>query len=513
MNIGQKLDIINISKYYADFKVLHGINMTCLPGEFVTILGSSGSGKTTLLKVIAGFEGNSDGSIHINGEDIAYKKAHERNIGMLFQNYALFPHMTVENNIAYPLKLRKVPKDEIKKRVADMIATVKLTGLEKRYPKQLSGGQQQRVALARAIVYNPPLLLLDEPLGALDMNLRHDMQFEIKRITKELGITTISVTHDQEEAFAMSDKICIMSEGRVQQFATPDEIYEHPSNRFVAEFMGTTNISETPMTLLVDNQYIRKDQTKAIFTLRPESIHLDDGQTEKIDPSVQLEYVMGAEVYSSVISYNTDVYTEETAPQSWADFWNTEKYPGKRAMWQYPVTVLEAALLADGVSLDELYPLDLDRAFKKLDEIKDDIVWWTAGAQPSQMLSTGETDLALAWSGRILTAADEGAPVGLSYNQGLRIAAGWVVPKGAPHKEMAMKFIEYISRGESQAAFSKKILYGSTNNDATALLSEDLQKKIGQADSQMANQTYISNEYWAEHLTEVEERFNAWLVE
>lgn len=312
MNIGQKLDIINISKYYADFKVLHGINMTCLPGEFVTILGSSGSGKTTLLKVIAGFEGNSDGSIHINGEDIAYKKAHERNIGMLFQNYALFPHMTVENNIAYPLKLRKVPKDEIKKRVADMIATVKLTGLEKRYPKQLSGGQQQRVALARAIVYNPPLLLLDEPLGALDMNLRHDMQFEIKRITKELGITTISVTHDQEEAFAMSDKICIMSEGRVQQFATPDEIYEHPSNRFVAEFMGTTNIiemkdityedageqtkvtgttniSETPMTLLVDNQYIRKDQTKAIFTLRPESIHLDDGQAEKNKFFVKLD--------------------------------------------------------------------------------------------------------------------------------------------------------------------------------------------------------------------------------
>lgn len=312
MNIGQKLDIINISKYYADFKVLHGINMTCLPGEFVTILGSSGSGKTTLLKVIAGFEGNSDGSIHINGEDIAYKKAHERNIGMLFQNYALFPHMTVENNITYPLKLRKVPKDEIKKRVADMIATVKLTGLEKRYPKQLSGGQQQRVALARAIVYNPPLLLLDEPLGALDMNLRHDMQFEIKRITKELGITTISVTHDQEEAFAMSDKICIMSEGRVQQFATPDEIYEHPSNRFVAEFMGTTNIiemkdityedageqtkvmgttniSETPMTLLVDNQYIRKDQTKAIFTLRPESIHLDDGQTEKNKFFVKLD--------------------------------------------------------------------------------------------------------------------------------------------------------------------------------------------------------------------------------
>lgn len=238
-----------------------------------------------------------------------------------------------------------------------------------------------------------------------------------------------------------------------------------------------------------------------------------DVVTEKIDDSVQLEYVMGAEVYSSVIAYNTDAYTEKTAPQTWADFWDTDKYPGKRAMWQYPVTVLEAALLADGVSMDELYPLDLDRAFKKLDEIKDDIVWWTAGAQPSQMLSTGETDLALAWSGRILTAADEGSPVGLTYNQGLRIAAGWVVPKGAPHKEMAMKFIEYISRAESQAAFSKKIPYGSTNADATSLLSDDLQKKIGQTESQMANEMYIDNEYWAEHLTEVEERFNAWLVE
>ena len=237
-----------------------------------------------------------------------------------------------------------------------------------------------------------------------------------------------------------------------------------------------------------------------------------DVVTEKIDPAVQLEYVMGAEVYSSVISYNTDKYDENTAPKTWADFWDTKKYPGKRAMWQYPVTVLEAALLADGVSMDDLYPLDLDRAFAKLDEIKDDIVWWTAGAQPSQMLSTGEVDLALAWSGRILTAADEGSPVGLTYDEGLRIAAGWVVPKNAPNKDMAMKFIEYISRAESQAAFSEKIPYGSTNADATKLLSDDLQKKIGQTDEQMANQTYINNEYWAKHLTEVEERFNEWLV-
>lgn len=235
--------------------------------------------------------------------------------------------------------------------------------------------------------------------------------------------------------------------------------------------------------------------------------------TEKIDESVQLDYVMGAEVYASALAYNTQEYDEETAPKTWADFWDTKKYPGKRAMWQYPVTVLEAALLADGVSMDELYPLDLDRAFKKLDEIKDDIVWWTAGAQPAQMLSTGEVSLALAWSGRILTAQDEGSPVDLTYNQGLRIAAGWVVPKGAPDKDMAMKFIEYVSRPESQAAFSEKIPYGSTNADATALMPEDLQKKIGQTDEQMSEQIYIDNEYWAEHLSEVEERFNAWLVE
>ena len=214
MNIGQKLDIINISKYYADFKVLHGINMTCLPGEFVTILGSSGSGKTTLLKLIAGFEGNSDGSIHINGEDIAYKKAHERNIGMLFQNYALFPHMTVENNIAYPLKLRKVPKDEIKKRVADMIATVKLTGLEKRYPKQLSGGQQQRVAIARAIAAQPPVILADEPTGNLDSASSKEILAILKKMHKT-GRTVILITHDNGIA-AQARRVVRIMDGKIE---------------------------------------------------------------------------------------------------------------------------------------------------------------------------------------------------------------------------------------------------------------------------------------------------------
>ncbi len=303
VGIGEKLVIRNITKFYGNYQALKNIDLVCEAGEFVTILGSSGSGKTTLLKVIAGFEKSSDGKIYINGEDIADKKAYERNIGMLFQNYALFPHMTVEENIGYPLKLRKLPKDEINSKVSKMIKMVKLEGMEKRLPKQLSGGQQQRVALARAIVYNPPLLLLDEPLGALDKNLRHDMQFEIKRITGELGITTISVTHDQEEAFAMSDKICIMGTGKIQQFGSPEQIYEKPTNVFVAKFMGTTNIitiedmkykdegdmvaitgksniSNNNITLKVEKDKVDYNKTKAVFALRPQSIHLVKDDTE-----------------------------------------------------------------------------------------------------------------------------------------------------------------------------------------------------------------------------------------
>lgn len=297
MGIGQELSVVDVTKYYGTFKALEDIKLVCRPGEFVSILGSSGSGKTTLLKVIAGFERCSDGKILLNGKDVATIPCFKRNIGMLFQNYALFPHLTVAQNIAYPLKLRRLKKPEIDKRVSEMIAMIKLSGLEDRYPRQLSGGQQQRVALARAIVYNPPLLLLDEPLGALDKNLRHDMQFEIKRITHELGMTTISVTHDQEEAFSMSDKICIISGGRVQQFDTPEHIYEKPANRFVAEFMGTTNIiplseaaynvvgntcvvvGTSPLTggrcsLCVDSDRLNPLDRTPFFALRPEAIHI-----------------------------------------------------------------------------------------------------------------------------------------------------------------------------------------------------------------------------------------------
>ena len=234
--------------------------------------------------------------------------------------------------------------------------------------------------------------------------------------------------------------------------------------------------------------------------------------TEKLDKAVELEHVVGAEVYDSVISYNSDKYTADTAPKSWTDFYDLQKFPGKRAVWQYPVTVLESALLADGVPMDKLYPLDLDRAFAKLDTIKDSIVWWTKGAQPAQMLSTGEADIALAWSGRIMNAKDEGAPLGLTYNEGMRIAAGWVVPKGAPNKENAMKFINFISSAEQQAAFSSQIPYGSTNPEAVKLLSAEQIERIGQTPEQVAHEFYIDNDYWADHLTEVVERFNAWLL-
>ena len=234
--------------------------------------------------------------------------------------------------------------------------------------------------------------------------------------------------------------------------------------------------------------------------------------TEKLDKAVELEHVVGAEVYDSVISYNSDKYTADSAPKSWTDFYDLQKFPGKRAVWQYPVTVLESALLADGVPMDKLYPLDLDRAFAKLDTIKDSIVWWTKGAQPAQMLSTGEADIALAWSGRIMNTKDEGSPLGLTYNEGMRIAAGWVVPKGAPNKENAMKFINFISSAEQQAAFSSQIPYGSTNPEAVKLLSAEQIERIGQTPEQVAHEFYIDNDYWADHLTEVVERFNAWLL-
>lgn len=236
------VEINGVNKIYGSNHVVKDLNLVVEEGEFLTLLGSSGCGKTTTLRMIAGFEEPTSGSIKVEGETIEEKEPFERNVNTVFQSYALFPHKTIYDNIAYGLKMKKVSKDEIKKRVHEMMELVQLEGFEKRYPSQLSGGQKQRVAIARALINRPRVLLLDEPLGALDLKLRKQMQLELKRLQKKLNITFIYVTHDQEEALTMSDRIAIMNAGVLDQVAAPTEIYEHPATKFVATFIGETNI-------------------------------------------------------------------------------------------------------------------------------------------------------------------------------------------------------------------------------------------------------------------------------
>ena len=237
------LELKNIKKSFTPGEdVLDDICLTVARGEFVTLLGSSGCGKTTTLRIIAGLEQTDSGSVWINGQDVTKLPPDKRDVNTVFQNYALFPHMNVAENIGYGLKLRKVPRGEIKKKVAQMLELVQLEGYEKRKPSELSGGQKQRVAIARALVNNPKVLLLDEPLGALDLQLRRAMQIELKHLQKKLGITFIYITHDQEEAINMSDRIAVMKDGRIEQIGTPDEIYNHPMTSYVATFVGNANI-------------------------------------------------------------------------------------------------------------------------------------------------------------------------------------------------------------------------------------------------------------------------------
>jgi putative spermidine/putrescine transport system ATP-binding protein len=255
--------LIDLAKRYGEVRAVDGISLDVAPGEFFTLLGPSGSGKTTTLRLIAGFELPDEGRVELAGGDVTRAPAYARNVNTVFQDYALFPHMTVRQNVEYGLKIKKVPKAERRARAGEALDIVRLPDVGDRKPAQLSGGQRQRVALARAIVNRPKVLLLDEPLGALDLKLRLQMQSELKRIQTQVGITFVYVTHDQEEALTMSDRLAVFEEGKIVQVGAPAEVYEHPATAFVAGFVGTSNVLE-------------RDGRR--FTVRPEKIRILAGE-------------------------------------------------------------------------------------------------------------------------------------------------------------------------------------------------------------------------------------------
>jgi spermidine/putrescine ABC transporter ATP-binding subunit len=249
------VELRGITKRFRDVTAVDGVDLSVNQGELLTLLGPSGCGKTTTLRMIAGFETPSEGDVYITGAPVTDVPAYNRDTGMVFQHYALFPHMTVADNIAFGLKMQNVPDDEIDERVADGLEMVRLGGLGDRYPSELSGGQQQRVALARALVIEPSVLLLDEPLSDLDKKLREEMRLEILRLHRELDVTMVYVTHNQEEALTISDRMAVMSDGRVHQVGTPEEVYQTPSDEFVADFIGNANILRGRATDVDDGQY------------------------------------------------------------------------------------------------------------------------------------------------------------------------------------------------------------------------------------------------------------------
>lgn len=280
------IELKNINKSYDDLTILDNLNLNIRKNEFLTLLGPSGCGKTTTLKIIAGFEYADSGEVLFEGNEINDLPPHKRQLNTVFQKYALFPHMNIYENIAFGLKIKKLPKEEIDKKVKEMLKLVSLEGYEKRSVDSLSGGQQQRIAIARALVNEPKVLLLDEPLGALDLKLRQEMQMELKKIQQKLGITFIFVTHDQEEALSMSDTIVVMNKGKIQQMGTPEDIYNEPKNSFVARFIGESNIFDGIMiedfkVSFCDREFECVDKgfeqnEKIEVVIRPEDIKMVD---------------------------------------------------------------------------------------------------------------------------------------------------------------------------------------------------------------------------------------------
>ncbi len=297
-----------ISKFFDDVTAVDSVDLDIGDSEFFALLGPSGCGKTTTLRMIAGLEIPSAGSLQIFGEEVGSLPPNKRPVNTVFQNYALFPHMSVADNVAFGLKMRKIPKSEISTRVHEAISLVRMTGMEDRRPNQLSGGQQQRVALARALVNRPKVLLLDEPLAALDLKLRQEMQFELKQLQREVGITFVFVTHDQEEALALSDRIGVMNDGRLLQVGTPEEMYDAPIDRFVADFIGRSNflngtLESAEVVCLANGQRIRVPEVDAVsvgdevqVSLRPERVMIGDLDSAPHD-SAQLSGTVDTETF------------------------------------------------------------------------------------------------------------------------------------------------------------------------------------------------------------------------
>ncbi|MCO6388398.1 ABC transporter ATP-binding protein [Aliihoeflea sp. 40Bstr573] len=291
------IELRDVSKTFGQVTVVEGLNLEVRKGEFLSLLGPSGSGKTTILMMLAGFEGATSGDILLDGEKIDHLPPYKRGMGVVFQNYALFPHMSVAENVAFPLEMRGVPKSEARPRVKAALDRVQLGHLADRRPDQLSGGQQQRVALTRALVYEPKVILMDEPLGALDKKLREEMQLEIRELHRRLGLTIIFVTHDQSEALTMSDRIAIFDAGKIAQIGTADEVYDRPQNRFVAEFIGETNFLDgtvngstsvelaTGATIAVPDHGFAAGSRVSV-SIRPERLRLEGSGENRLQATI-----------------------------------------------------------------------------------------------------------------------------------------------------------------------------------------------------------------------------------
>jgi len=371
--------LTDVDKNFENDRVVKKLNLDVQEGEFLTMLGPSGCGKTTTLRMIAGFEYPTGGRIFLEGQDVDDKKPNERNVNTVFQNYALFPHMNVFDNIAFGLVEKKVKKDEIRRRVEEMIRLVRLDGMEKRMPSQMSGGQKQRVAIARALVNQPKVLLLDEPLGALDLKLRKQMQGELKHLQKRLGITFIYVTHDQEEALTMSDRIAVMNNGYLEQVGTPEEVYNHPRTKFVADFIGESNIIEGYIEHMTkDSIEVTMESGKAVIhesgyrleemvylCVRPENLKITTDAVEGFRFRGQVrEHIFIGSINKTMIELPNGQMLKAETPAEDAlvpvgtvvnVFWNPGKAVVMRTKEEQIYNVIEQSVSIEGMTNDQIF--------------------------------------------------------------------------------------------------------------------------------------------------------------